>query len=480
MTPTLSIPRPRLWLCLLAVWCSAYFFTGGGASQQAHYTTARALVEHQTFVLDAYPFVDVDVARANGHTFSNKPPGFPLMLVPAAAVGLLAEKAWPGRLGVARQVGAHVTQALALGVFGSVILLCLWRLFLVLGMGAASPLLAALGFLGTYLFSYSTTFFSHIGTAALASGAALLVVQATVEKRELSPTQASLLGLLLGWGVLTEYSVFFAFFPLGLWAVWRAPSHAQRALMAAGALVPVGVLLAYNNAYLGGPLEMSYGHVTTGHQVEGHRQGFFGYGPPRIAEFLELSLGSYRGLFLVAPPTLVGLVGLFRNARVDVMRGFSRLALLATLLMLVSLSGYHFWQGGSSFGPRFLVPVIPWLVLGLANIWNAGPRGQKLVWASAGLGFAFMLLGPSVCMIPHASHTPGYYNTVLFLGAKFLNGQIPAFAGDIFGESLLPPDQQPVLGLGYNLGHVLGLRGVLSVVPFVAGVAFLVHRLRRI
>jgi len=467
--------RPRLWLGLLAAWCSAYFFTGGGASPAAHYATARAILEHQTFVLDAYPFVNVDVAKAQGHTLSNKPPGFPLMILPAAAVGLAAESLWPGRLGVARQVGAHVTQVLALGGLGCVVLWCLSSIFTRLGMGRRAPLLAALGYLGSYLWTYSTTFFSHLGTAALASGVALLVVRSLVEDRAWSTREGFWLGFLLGWGVITEYSVVFAFFPVGLWALWRAPSTSLRGALVLGALVPGLVLMAHNTAYLGGPLELSYGHLSTDHQVEGLRQGFFGYSKPKWMEFKELSFGTYRGLFLVAPPTLVGLLGLAACARGGIMGSASRMALLGVLAMLVSLSGYFFWHGGSSFGPRFLVPVIPWLVLGLSTVWLQGRPGQAVVAISAMLGFCFMLLGPAVCMIPHASPTPDY-NTIKFLGEKFLNGQVPAYAGDLFGESFLPPDQRPVLGLGYNLGHVLGLKGTQSVLPFVLGVLALLQR----
>ena len=53
--------------------------------------------------------------------------------------------------------------------------------------------LAALGWLGTYLWAYATTFFSHGGTAALAAVAAFLAVRVLVEDRAFSPREAAAL-----------------------------------------------------------------------------------------------------------------------------------------------------------------------------------------------------------------------------------------------------------------------------------------------
>ena len=91
-----DLRRERALLACLAFFCAGYFFTGGGASQQAHYGTMRALLHHGTFALDAAPYINVDVARANGHTYSNKPPGVVLVMLPAAAAGMAGGRDWPG------------------------------------------------------------------------------------------------------------------------------------------------------------------------------------------------------------------------------------------------------------------------------------------------------------------------------------------------------------------------------------------------
>jgi hypothetical protein len=469
-----DLRRERALLAFLAFFCAGYFFTGGGASQQAHYGTMRALLHHGTFALDAAPYINVDVARANGHTYSNKPPGFVLLMLPAAAVGMAVERNWPGRTGDGLQAGAHVTQVVGLGLCGLIILRVLTRLFRLLGMGRAAAPLAALGYLSTYAWTFTTTFFSHAATAALGMAALGILAEREMRQSSFSHGESALLGLLCAAGVLCEYSAVFALFPVGLVALARTRTWSQRLAMVGGALIPAGVLAAYNTACFGGPLEFSYAHLTTAHQVEGIQKGFFGASAPRWAEFKELTVGTYRGLFLPEPPAILGLAGLAAWSWRGRLAWPARTALLGTLLLLLYISGYFFWQGGSSFGPRFLVVVVPWLILGLAWAWQ---HARPLLWPAVALGFVAMLTGPSVCMIPHASHTPGYYNLVTFLGKKFLNGQIPAFAGDLAGESFLPADQRPTLGLGYNLGHLLGLGGMESVAPFVLGVAVLVAAL---
>lgn len=462
------LPRRVLaLLAALAFWGSAYFYTGGGGSQQVHYGTARALVERGSFTLDPYPFMNVDVARAGGHTLSNKPPGFPILIAPAAFAGMLAEKAWPGRKGTAIEVGGLVTQVLSLGLAGFILLVLLTRVLAMQLNVERAASLAALGYLGTYLWPFSTTFFSHIATAALAMGVAYLLASA-----ERTPLRSFLAGLLLAWGPLIEFSAAMAFLPVGVWALWSAKSHTERAALLLGCVPPAAILLGYQAAYFGGPLEFSYSHLSTQHQVEGHSKGFLGAGWPRLPEFLELTIGYYRGLFLIVPLTALGLWGLLKFPN----QGFARAALAGTWLLILFISGYWAWQGGSSFGPRFLLPVIPWLLMGLGYAWQRRPRWVMAAAVYGGIG---MLTGPSVCMIPHASHTPGYYWLVGFLGLKLLKGQVPAFAGDLFGESTLPPDQRPTLGLGFNLGHVVGLNGLVSVIPFVLitlAIVVLLHR----
>ncbi len=64
--------------------------------------------------------------------------------------------------------------------------------------------------------------------------------------------------------------------------------------------------------------------------------------------------------------------------------------ILAVSAVYVLLYGKWFmWHGGYSWGPRFLVPLMPFLALLTGPAWAAlteeGQRGRVVLWATAGL-----------------------------------------------------------------------------------------------
>lgn len=470
------MPRPTRaatgLLVALAFWGAGYFYSGGMASSQAHYGTARALLEHGTFTLDRYPYIRVDVASFDGHVMSNKPPGFPLLLLPFASVGMAAEALWPGRRGTAIELGAHVTQALSLGTFGLLILLGLRALFLRVSPESPAALLAALAYLGTYLWPHSTTFFSHVATTALGLVAFLVVLDAHQRRMPMTVPRAAGVGFLLAYGVVIEFSVVWVFFPLGLLALKSVEGMRTRAALVLGAMVPMLGLMAYQATHFGGPFELTYGHVSGAAEKVGHARGFLGAQAPRPEIVWALLFSPYKGIFFNTPLMLAGVAGMVVLARQEAWRTPAALVGCASVMLVLFISGYWAWEGGSSFGPRFLVPLLPWLLWGLPWVWG---RTRALVVVLAVAGFAAMLMGPAVCMVPH-TEADGYW-TVGYLARKLMNHQVPAWADQIHGEGLLPPDEKSPLGLAYNVGHVLGLRGAWSVVPFVVGVALLVGAL---
>lgn len=472
----LGSPGSLKALCL-SLFLGGYFYTGGGASQQAHYATMRALLTQRTFALDAYPFITVDVARLNGHTYSNKPPGFPVLMLPAAAVGWAAESVWPGRAGTAVQVGAYVTQVVGLGGAGLWLMWSLVRMFRALGSGGRAPWLAALGYLGTYLWTYSTTFFSHLMTAALAACAVADLVEARAHQRSLTAARSAWVGVVLGAAVTVEYSAAVGLFGVGIFGWWWCAQTAKaRGAMVLGVALPAGLLLGWQWAVMGSPFSFSYAHVASAEQVQGHGGGFLGAGWPRLPEFLHLTAGWYRGLFSWNPLLVLCALGLVRMRREKDWAAWSTTVGLATTAMLLFISGYWAWEGGSSFGPRFLVPLIPLLLTGLVFAEREWPRATTAMGLAGGV---MMVAGPAACMIPHASHTPGYYWLVPYLAERIAQGRVPAYAEQLLGEGLMPPDQRPTLGMAWNLGHVMGLHGAWTLVPFFVLVGALATALYR-
>ena len=123
---------------------------------------------------------------------------------------------------------------------------------------------------------------------------------------------------------------------------------------------------------------------------------------------LLFSLNS--GLIFYATPTLLGLPGVPRFVRRRPAEALLAGVLVGTLLLLYS--GYHFWAGMSAFGPRYMVPLIPFILLpavyAFPDLWSHR-REQRwvlaLVCTVALLGFAEQLLGMVVSFQTYSALT---------------------------------------------------------------------------
>jgi hypothetical protein len=238
------------------------------------------------------------------------------------------------------------------------------------GYGAAAAV--AIG-AGTMILPFATLFFSHVMSAMLAFAAFVLLW-----RERAGPPRPLLLaaaGALAGFAIVTEYPLGLAAVILGLYAMRR--SLKRGAAYAAGVAAGIAPLVAYNVWAFGSPTHSSYrGAVAiqgdTGHDVVGLNDGgFFGIDLPDFQIALDL-LFANKGLITLAPILALALAGLVLLHR----RGLRAEAYVVGGLFLAYLtynSGYWLPFGGGSPGPRFLVPVIPFLALPLAVAWRRWP-----------------------------------------------------------------------------------------------------------
>jgi hypothetical protein len=179
--------------------------------------------------------------------------------------------------------------------------------------------------------------------------------------------------------VVCEYPLAIAALIVGLYVLSRRGAGFVRRAFAYGTGAVAGVLplFAYQWWAFGSPLHMSYADAVaqtglTGRDVLGLNDGgFFGITTPRLVDGLSLLVGG-RGLLTLTPVLALAAAGIVLMHR-DGRRAEARTIAAVVLAYLVYNAGYWLPFGGGSPGPRFLIPILPFLAVGFGPAWRRWP-----------------------------------------------------------------------------------------------------------
>jgi hypothetical protein len=299
-----------------------------------------------------------DRASYGGHLYSDKAPGLALLEVPAVAAFRLqpSPPAWtPFDLRV------WGTRVLTVGFCFLVCAFLVGRVAEGLAPGYGGATLVAFA-LGTLVGPLAATGFDHVPAALFAFGAFLLAWRG----------RPFLAGLAGGFAVLVNYEAALAAGVVGVYVLARGLRPFGRYV--AGAVPAVALLGAYDWAAFGAPWHLSYRYVDNMFASD-QASGFFGISRPHLVQTFEVFAGP-DGLLVASPILVLAAVGLYLIRREH--PGEVAVCAVVTALFVVLDSGYYTPYGGVSPGPRFLVPALPFLAVGLGPAFRRAPTLSSL------------------------------------------------------------------------------------------------------
>lgn len=383
--------RPRFFIAIfLAAWVtSLVHFSPAATGSDRYVLLLLAMVEQGTLRIDAYRSMTTELATADGHWYLNTNPGMSFLAAPAWAAlqpvaGPPAGVTVPSSL---RFFAAHfaglATTTAAAGALTCALLAAV--LLQVTGRISAALLGAALYGWGSIELFFSTRLQQNVFIAFLATAVWVLLREARG-----APSRGTLaaVGFLLGLGLFVDLSVV----PLGL-AVLAALAWDRCLLrslfpLAAGAILPLAGLALYQQAVFGHPLWPAQAYIPREGTVIA--EGLLGLSLPSPARFLPQLVSPGCGLFVFMPwAVLPFLPGGFRER----LRAFAprEVALAASALLF-----YLLWVGilpssqFCQFGPRYLLPAVPFLATAAVLALRSWPRLGGALMAT---GFLINLAG---------------------------------------------------------------------------------------
>jgi hypothetical protein len=210
------------------------------------------------------------------------------------------------------------------------------------------------------------------------------------------------------------------------------------------------LLLASLGALPGLALLLAHNYVKTGHPLRtGYQSGQLGlFDGNLLAGLHGLLLSPGRGLFFYAPPLVLSLLGIGHALRTQRRLTWMVLGTVATVAAISAK--YPVWHGGYCFGPRYLVPLIPLVMLlavpWLSHLWQT--QRSRLVLAVALTGS----LGAGVAGLGSALYWDHYCRVLAAVQHQALS---PRWSEDHHAFGYYIPQFSPISGHLWLLRHLL-------------------------
>jgi len=482
----IELPRTRggravlVFVFLLA--CYGYFFpTLNNWGSNSRMDLIYAIVDKGTVRIDDYHQNTGDKAYFEGHYYTDKSIGPSLLGIPfyLAFKGLVrlpplaqlaSGKKGPGALPSLDEVykkyhlpvpgtpGAghsplYHAMALVFVTFFSVAVLSalvgavVYLLADRFAAASANAIVLALAFgLGTPTFAYSNQLYQHQAGAFGAFVGFFLLWRVMAEGA--SRRWLWLVGALFGYAMASEYVLGPILTMVVLWAGFQVRPGRDLVRIIAAAAPWLIATAVYNMAAFQTPLPVGYRYSAFPAAFD---SGIFGFSVPSWSSIYMFTFSPYRGLFFLSPFLLLAAPGLYVMSRHRRNRQLALVVLVITVLFFVYNASHWVSTGGDSAGPRYLIPMLPFLSVPIIFVLNGVRRPWQ--WGVIAVLVGVSIVGVWVLSLAGQSFPP---ETV---GRPILDYALP----------LVRAGQ-----LRFNLGTALGMHGLTAVIPLLVLLAAIV------
>ncbi|MDX2037306.1 MAG: hypothetical protein SFX72_11705 [Isosphaeraceae bacterium] len=407
--------RAGIWVFAILLPSAGFFQHSRDWNTASRLMLTYALVDRGTLSINGLENQTGDKAVQGGRFYSDKLPGYSFLAAGPYATVKLALGLPPHPLGgpaIAHFASdawvAFLTSGLLTAATGALIA----GASVSLGVGPRTAVAIGLAYgLATPAALYAGLAYGHQPCAFALFAAFLLIARPPSPGRERAV--ALLAGLLASYASVIELQVgpvsaILGFQILGLVLARRRPAS-MLAWFALGAAIPAMFMCLYHYLAFGSPFTLGYFlHAEPRFRAVHSASNPLGVAAIDWSLADDLLWGTRRGLIVHAPITALAPLGFIALARRGRWSEAIAAPAICAAVFLVNLS-YPEWTGGWSTGPRLLLPLLPFAMLGVAGFAAVAGRLASTAIAALGiLGWFIMLAFVGVGgRIPEQSGIPG-------------------------------------------------------------------------
>jgi hypothetical protein len=393
------------------------------SNESCRYMLIKAVVDYHSLSVDKLnPNKFDDVSFYKGHFYSAKAIGAPMLGIPVYRIMKCVS---PLTKSVERYLIRIFVSTLPFCILGMLLFLMAERM----GVSPANAYLMVLAYsFGSISIIHAMLFSGHQTAASFTFFSfALLYMTSSANNRIINYLSFFSAGLLAGVGALCDYTAIYIAFVITAYMLSLTVSWKCKMLFIVGGAICASLLGIYNAICFGNPLHMSYSVMSNARFSAGVATGFLGIALPKTEAIWSLLFSPSRGLFFIMPVFLYSLAGFVRMWRMSYRKEV--VAIISICFgYLMMISGFYGWHGGWTFGPRYLVPMLPFLALPMAfaplrSVWFLLlffiSALQVLIPASVFIAVSEQIVNPILeIILPFFSYGYSAYNLGNYIGLE--------------------------------------------------------------